>query len=242
MNSSEGPDGLRLDSFLARAGVASRRGAQELIREGRVSVDGTTVTGAGHRVFPGKSDVWVDGREARVLTEYLYLKMHKPRNCLTTVDDPHGRATVMDLLPSDMPRVFPVGRLDFDSSGLLLLTNDGRWAQQVAHPKSGVRRVYRVQVEGCPEAGILRQLREGIRLADGLAAFDAVEILSSAKRDSWLRVVLTEGRHREIRRMMVTVGHPVLAVERISLGQVMLGALKPGEWTHMKTDEIEEFV
>ncbi len=233
---------MRLDSFLARAGAASRRGAQDLISEGRVIVDGCRATGAGHRVFPGRSDVRVDGRAARVPTQHLYLKMHKPRGCLTTTDDPRNRPTVMDLLPSDIPRVFPVGRLDFDSSGLLLLTSDGRWAQRVAHPSSGVRRVYRVRVEGCPDGGLLCQLREGITLADGPAALEGADLLSATEQDSWLRLVLTEGRYREIRRMMATVGHPVISLQRISLGEVTLGELKPGQWEHMRQHEIETLV
>ncbi|MFO8060092.1 MAG: pseudouridine synthase [Bacillota bacterium] len=225
LRSNDAPGEMRLDSFLSRAGVTSRRRAQELIRRGRVSVDGRRVTEAGHRVLPGRSEVRVDGKVARVRQDHLYLKMHKPRGCLTATRDPRNRPTVMGFLPPELPRVFPVGRLDFDSSGLLLLTSDGSWAQRVAHPSSGVRRVYRVRVQGCPGADVLRDLQEGIELADGRAAFDRVQILSQTEEDSHLKVVLGEGRYREIRRMMATVGHPVISVERISLGGVRLGSV-----------------
>lgn len=234
---------LRLDRYLASAGVASRRHSGELIRGGRVRVDGRTVTEPGFYVSPEEADVRFDGRPVRVSGDHVYIKLHKPPGYLTTMDDPRGRPTVMDLLPEFSRRVFPVGRLDLDSSGLLLLTSDGDWAQGIAHPRYRIPRVYEAWVEGCPDGDVLGDLREGIPLADGEASFDGVSILDRDERSgrARLEVTLSEGRYREVRRMMATVGHPVLSLQRVAVGSVRLGDLPSGEWQYMDEREVASF-
>jgi len=237
--------GIRLDKFLADAGEASRRQAKEMIRRAVVKVDGRTVTEPGMRIDTRQSTVSIDGRRISTEVKQVYIKMHKPTGYITSTDDPEGRPTVMDLLPDDLPRVFPVGRLDYHSAGLLFLTNDGDWAQKVAHPAARVCRVYEVWVQGEPEACVLRDLRRGIRLADGPAAFDRVQVLfwenSGPEKRAKLRVVLREGRNREVRRMLATVGHPVIDLKRTALGEVDLADLRPGHWRYMTKEEIRVF-
>lgn len=235
--------GLRLDKYLASAGVASRRASKELVLEGRVSVDGRTVRRPGYIVAVRDADVRLDGRAVRVLQDHVYIKLHKPHGCVTTADDPRGRPTVMDLVSGVSRRVFPVGRLDMDTSGLLLLTSDGDWAQRITHPRYRVRRVYEAWVQGYPSGDVLEDLTDGIPLADGEASFEEVSILDRDGRSdrTRLRLTLSEGRYREIRRMMATVGHPVVSLERTAVGSVRLAGLARGEWQHMKEHEVASF-
>ncbi len=237
--------GERLDKFLAAAGVASRRQAKELIRRGRVTVDAGTVTQPGARIDPGQSCVRLDGRTVCPQLRRVYLKLHKPYGYITTTRDPEGRPTVMDLLPGGLPRIYPVGRLDFHSSGLLILTNDGDWAQRVAHPGREIPRTYEVWVWGSPQEHILRDLRRGITLADGPAVFDRADVVRcdgcGAKKRAQLILQLREGRNREVRRVMATVGHPVISLKRVSFGAVQLGQLRPGEWQYLQQEEVEAF-
>lgn len=220
----------RLQKVLARAGVGSRRACEALIAQGRVQVNGVTVTRLGTRVDPQRDEVRVDGRPIRIRqdVERVYLMMNKPVGVLTTMRDPRGEPTVAELLPAGLPRVFPVGRLDRDSSGLLLFTNDGELAARLLHPRYHVTKTYRVVVEGVPSPQALKHLREGIPLEDGLTAPAQVTLLKKGRGSSTLLVVLREGRKRQVRRMFQWVGHPVLRLERIAFGPLTLKGLPPG--------------
>jgi len=230
-------ESLRLQAFLARAGVASRRGAEELILEGRVTVNGRTAE-IGMKVDPERDTVRFDRRivSARA-TEWIAL--HKPRGYVTTRDDPEGRKTVYDLLPVECRHLFHVGRLDRESTGLILFTNDGETANRLLHPRYGTTKEYRVDVEGRPTAGTLDRLVEGIELEDGTANAVSVESRGQIAPGIYrLIIVLREGRNREVRRMLDAVGHPVRRLYRRCFGPLEIGRLKPGAWRRLSSDEI----
>jgi pseudouridine synthase len=222
---------MRLNAYLARAGVASRRGADELIKAGRVTVNGEP---GQLNTFVGSRDrVEVDGE--RVTAQALtYVLLHKPAGTVTTARDPQGRTTVVDLV--DLPeRVVPVGRLDADTTGALLLTNDGPLAHRLAHPRYGVEKVYEVEVEGRPDAEALRALEEGVDLEDGITAPARVRRLARSR----IELVLHEGRNRQVRRMLETVGYPVRRLHRSGYAGLTLEGLEPGEWRELEPSEVE---
>jgi 23S rRNA pseudouridine2605 synthase len=221
---------VRLNAYLARAGVASRRRADELIRAGRVRVNGAQ--GELNTVV-GKSDVVeVDG--ARVRRQRLaYVLLHKPAGAVTTARDPQGRRTVVELVP-DEPRVVPVGRLDADTTGALLLTNDGDLAHRLAHPRYGVPKVYEAEVEGSPSVDALAWLREGVELDDGVTAPAEARMLGPGR----IELTLHEGRKHQVKRMCETVGHPVRRLHRSRYAGLGLDGLEPGEWRELTADEV----
>lgn len=224
---------MRLQKYLAQAGVASRRAAEELIAAGRVAVNGSVVRVQGTRVDPQQDRVAVDGRDVRPsATEWIAL--HKPAGYVSTRRDPQGRRTLYDLLPRELHSLFYVGRLDADSEGLVLLTNDGDAAHGMLHPRFGVERVYEAAVQGDPPPRVLALLMEGVQLEDGIARALAAERLAPGS----VRLTLTEGRKREVRRMLAAVGHPVRRLRRTRYGPVELGALAPGEWRRLAPHEI----
>jgi 23S rRNA pseudouridine2605 synthase len=226
---------MRLNAFLARAGVASRRRADELIRDGRVRVNGR----AGElNTVVGKHDVVeVDGR--RVARQALaYVLLHKPPGVVTTARDPQGRPTVVELVPPE-PRVVPVGRLDADTTGALLLTNDGDLAHRLAHPRYGVPKVYEADVEGAPSRDALEALREGVELEDGPTAPAGIRILSTSRRRSRVQLTLHEGRKHQVKRMLEAVGHPVRRLHRSRYAGLDLDGLEEGRWRTLTRDEVE---
>ncbi len=226
---------MRLNAFLARAGVASRRGADELVKAGRVTVNGqpgqlNTNVGA-HDV------VEVDGR--RVARQRLaYVLLHKPAGVVTTARDPQGRPTVVDLVPHE-PRVVPVGRLDADTTGTLLLTNDGPLAHRLAHPRYGVDKVYEVDVEGELSEEELRRLAEGVDLDEGRSAPARVRVLPRGKLGAKLELTLHEGRKHQVKRMCAAVGHPVRRLHRSAYAGLTLEGLEPGRWRELEPSEVE---
>ncbi|MDP8992564.1 MAG: rRNA pseudouridine synthase [Actinomycetota bacterium] len=224
--------GERLQKVLARAGFGSRRSCDELIGEGRVLVNGRPAV-VGQRVDPDHDRVEVDGVPVGVRPDLVHYLLNKPRGVVTTARDPQGRPTVVSLVP-DQPRVFPVGRLDADTEGLLVLTNDGELAQRLSHPSFGVEKEYLAEVEGTPSPGALRRLREGVQLEDGLTAPARV----SAPAPGVLRISLHEGRNRQVRRMCEAVGHPVVRLVRTRIGPVADRGLAPGEWRPLSTAEV----
>lgn len=228
---------VRLQAFLARAGVASRRGAEKLIEQGRVTVNGEPAE-LGMKVVPATDVVRVDRRVVRAKpTEWIAL--HKPRGYVTTRDDPSGRKTVYDLLPPGARHLFHVGRLDRDSSGILLFTNDGDIANRLLHPSFGTTKEYRVDVEGIPDDQTLRRLVEGIELEDGFAQAELVIPQGPIGKDEFrLTLVLREGRNREVRRMLDAIGHPVRRLFRRAFGPITVGRLKPGKWRELTREEI----
>lgn len=232
------PGAERLQKLLARAGFASRRAAEKLILGGRVTVNGEVVRELGTRADAAVDDVRLDGERLRDERK-LYLALHKPTGFVTTLDDPHGRPTVRDLMPKGAERVFPVGRLDFATAGLLLLTNDGELAARLLHPRYGVPRVYRAKVSGRPTPGVLANLRRGVRLEDGVTGPAEVEVDESLPNKTWLRITVREGKRREVRRMCDAVGLPVDKLLRVSFGPVQLGDLRPGEGRSLAPIEIE---
>lgn len=235
---------MRLQKFIARAGLASRRGAEDLIREGRVRVNGAVVTEMGVKVEPGDR-VEVDGRPVSPEAP-VWVMLHKPAGYVTTRDDPQGRPTVYDLLPARFSGLFHVGRLDLDSEGLLLLTNEGGVANRLMHPSYEVDRVYRVDVVGAVDRGTIRTLTTGVTLDDGRARAHRVTVLkeeaarggAGAAPHTRLRVVMREGRKREVRRMFDAVGHPVRRLVRERLGPIELGGLGAGKWRELTAAEV----
>lgn len=219
----------RLQKLLARAGLGSRRACEEIIRAGRVTVNGQTVTKLGVQASPD-DDIRVDGRAISLPEEHVYLALNKPPGYVTTRDDPQGRPTVMDLVPEDLrPRIFPVGRLDQDTTGLLLLTDDGELAQRLTHPSHHVPKEYLADVEGTPGESALRRLRSGIELEDGPTQPAEVMLVATGGGESRLRVTLAEGRNRQVRRMFAAIGHPVRRLKRVAMGPLGLGELSLGE-------------
>jgi pseudouridine synthase len=225
---------MRLNAFLARAGVASRRRADELIAAGRVRVNGRP--GLLHTVVGPRDVVELDGR--RVAPERLaHVLLHKPAGVVTTARDPHGRPTVVELVPSE-PRVVPVGRLDRDTTGALLLTNDGGLAHRLAHPRYEVPKVYEAEVEGVTDRAALAALREGVELDDGRTAPAGVRLLRRRDRSSVLELTLHEGRKHQVKRMCEAVGHPVRQLHRSRYAGLGVGDLRPGESRALSADEV----
>ncbi len=230
----------RLQKVLAARGVASRRAAEELILEGRVSVDGRVVTELGTKVDPTRAEIRVGGRVLKQ-PRAIYLVLNKPRGYITTASDPEGRRTIFDLLdPTELrERVYPVGRLDMDSEGLLLLTNDGEFANHVAHPRYRLDKEYNALVEGSPAPGALAQLARGGFLIDGGRTSPAdVSIIGHEAGGTWLRVVIHEGRKRQVRRMMEDIGHPVRRLRRVRLGPVTLAGLPAATYRPLSPEEL----
>jgi len=238
-------EGERLARFLARAGVASRRRAEDLIAAGRVQVNGVTVTTQGTRIDPTSDIVTVDSSPVAA-ARFVYVMLHKPTGYITTASDPRGRPTVLALLPDELLRlrVYPVGRLDIDTSGLLLLTNDGDFAQHIAHPRYAQEKVYHALVRGSPSEETLEQVRRGVefREDDGRVHRSApakVQRLRRAGDNCWLSLAIHEGRKRQVRRMMASVGHPVLELRRVSIGPVSLADLAAGKWRYLTDKEVK---
>ena len=225
-------EGERLQKVLARVGVASRRASEELIESGRVTVNGQ-VAHLGQRVDPAADAIAVDGVAVSAAPGLVYYLLNKPRGVVTTAADPEGRRTVVDLVPPD-PRVYPVGRLDADSEGLIVLTNDGGLAHRMAHPSYGLDKEYLVEVEGAPSPAALRRLREGVDLEDGRTAPARVSQVAPGA----LRIVIHEGRNRQVRRMCDAVGHPVRRLVRSRIGPVADRSLPPGRWRPLTTAEV----
>jgi pseudouridine synthase len=229
------PAATRLNLFLARAGVASRRGADALIAAGRVAVDGT-VAGPGTQVGAGQR-VTLDGQPVGTAERHVYVLLHKPAGVVTTAKDERGRPTVLDLVRTRQ-RVFPVGRLDLTTTGLLLLTNDGELASRLTHPRHQVPKTYHALVSGFPDAAALTRLREGVDLEDGRTAPAEVRVIGRDPSGLALEIVLHEGRNRQVRRMCEAVGHPVRRLRRVAYGPLRLGELGPGASRRLTTREV----
>lgn len=226
----------RLQKVMARAGIGSRRNCEELIAAGRVQIDGRTVTELGTKVSPGQQ-VTVDGTPLGN-TRLVHYVVNKPVGVVSTNNDPAGRPRVIDLLPQVNERLFTVGRLDMSSEGLILVTNDGELANRLAHPRFGVEKTYLVQVAGSPSAEVIANLRRGVHLAEGLARATQVRIKKSLTHSALLEIVLSEGKNREIRRILAKVGHKVLRLKRIAIGPIRLAQLPSGEYRPLTPDEL----
>lgn len=240
-NIPEQPFPMRLQKFLARAGVASRRGSEDLMTAGRVSVNGEVVTELGSKIDPKVDVVRVDGNEVHLEDGSVYLMLNKPAGYLTTMDDPQGRPCVVSLVPTKRyPGLYPVGRLDKDTTGLLLFTTDGDMGQRLLHPKHHVEKTYHAHVEGVPTEDDLERLREGIMLADGMTAPARVHLLDE-RRDgtSDLEIVIHEGRKRQVKRMCSAINHSVIELHRTKFGPLELRDVDEGSWRLLTDEEMK---
>jgi pseudouridine synthase len=230
---------VRLQKILSQAGIASRRAAEALIAEGRVTVNGATVREMGTKADPAADDVRVDGRRIKGPERHRYILLNKPSGYVTTRSDPQRRPTVLDLLRGVREYVYPVGRLDYDTEGLLLLTNDGDLAARLTHPRHGVERTYEARVAGVPDERDLERLRTGIPLEGRRTLPAAVDLVTRGRSaESVLRITIREGRNRQVRRMCEAVGHPLRALRRTRIGPLVDRRLQPGQWRELTEQEI----
>ncbi|HET6421200.1 MAG TPA: pseudouridine synthase [Geobacteraceae bacterium] len=228
----------RLQKILASAGVASRREAEQIIASGRVSVNGVIVSEMGFKADPESDVITFDGKRVSPGTPKIYIMLYKPAGYVTTMKDPQGRQIVTDLLKDVKARVFPVGRLDYNTEGLLLLTNDGAWANALAHPRHEVEKEYRVRVRGKVSPAQIRQIAEGVVLEDGKTAPAVVKIIKESDNNTWLSVSIHEGRYRQVRRMCEAVNLQVVRLKRHRYGFLDLGKLKSGEYRILTESEV----
>jgi len=236
---SEKKNGVRLNKFLAEAGVTSRRKADALIQAGRVRVDGRVVREPGARIDPHRQRVEVDGQPL-LPPPKVYFLFYKPKGYLTALSDPHGRPTIKTFLKAIPFRVFPVGRLDKDTEGLLLLTNDGELANRLLHPRHGILRVYQAKVKGHPEeSSLTRLLKEGIEVEGRRVFPKAIKLLGRGRKSTTFEVVVGEGRKREVRKLFAAIGHPVFALKRVRFGPLKLTGLRPGEIRPLSAGELQ---
>ncbi len=233
---SDAPEGVRLQKVLAEAGIGSRRACEDLINAGRVTVDGVVAV-IGRRVDPETAAIELDGVPVPTRAGLVHYLLNKPVRVVSTVTDPEGRPTVVDLVPAE-PRVYPIGRLDRDTEGLLILTNDGELTNRLTHPRYGVEKEYLAEVEGEPSRATLRRLREGVALDDGVTAPARVALASGQSGTSVLTIVIHEGRNRQVRRMCEAVGHPVLRLVRTRIGPLADRTLAPGQYRALTAAEV----
>jgi pseudouridine synthase len=229
---------IRLNKFLSKTGVASRREADRLIAEGRIAVNNEIIQTLGAKIDDQKDAVTIDGKRVKSEHQFLYLILNKPPGFLVTLKDPLQRPTILDLIPNLKSRVFPVGRLDLDSEGLLLLTNDGELANRLMHPRYGIKKVYLVNVKNIPEPSRLQLLEKGIRIDGKKTAPAKVRLLKSGSKSALVRIELREGRKREVRKMFEAIGHPVRELKRIQFAELNLKNLKRGHWRYLTPTEI----
>lgn len=228
---------IRLQKYLAQCGVASRRGAEQIIRDGRVAVNGVVVTEMGTKLKKNEK-VTVDGKVVKPEKNKYYILLNKPSGVLSSVKDDRGRECVVNLIEGVDARLYPVGRLDYDTTGLLLLTNDGDFMQKVTHPSFEIWKTYRAVVKGVPTETDVKRFAEGLMLDDGKTLPAVLDVVGYKGNNAIVEVSIREGRNRQVRRMMERIGHPVNSLTRISFGSLELGDLKPGKWRHVRPEEI----
>lgn len=231
---------IRLNKFLSQAGIASRREADRMIAEGRVKVNARVVYELGIKVDAARDRVEVNGRKVKREIDLIYVLLNKPPGYLVTLKDPFGRPTVKDLMPLLKKRVFPVGRLDYESQGALLLTNDGELAHRLAHPKYKVLKTYLVKVSGDPQEAALAKLAKGVFIEGKRTAPAKISRLTQRSGQGLLKIEIHEGRKREIRKMCEAVGHPVIELKRTSFAGLQLESLRPGQWRFLKASEVQK--
>ena len=229
----------RLQKILSQAGIASRRASEQLMLDGRVTVNGATVRELGTKADAGHDDIRVDGRRIRIAQVHRYILLNKPRGYVTTRSDPQRRPTVVGLLAGVREYIYPVGRLDFDSEGLLILTNDGDLAARLTHPRYEVPRIYEARVLGVPDARDLARLSKGVPLAGRRTAPAGVQLRVSRAGEATLLITVREGRNRQVRNMCDAIGHPVTNLKRIAIGPIRDTRLKPGQWRELTQTEIK---
>ncbi|OYO22100.1 MFS transporter [Enemella dayhoffiae] len=233
-------EGVRLQKVLAQAGIASRRAAEQLIDEGRVEVNGNVVIEQGTRVDPERDTIRVDGSRIPPARRHVYLALNKPARVISTMDDPEGRADLSEFLPRNVPRLFHVGRLDGETTGLLLMTNDGDLAQRLSHPSYEIAKVYLAEVSGVMDNAAIKRLEKGVKLEDGFVRPDKVKLVSRSPHTerTMLEITLHSGANRVVRRLMDAIGFPVRKLSRIAFGPVRLGRLPLGETRELTREEL----
>lgn len=229
---------MRLAKYLADAGIASRRKAEELIVEGRVRVNGAQVLEKGYVIIPGEDKVEFDGRLIEK-EESIYILLNKPAGFISSVHDPQGRPTVLDLLKEITQRVYPVGRLDYDTEGILLLSNDGEFSNLMTHPRYEMTKTYQALVQGKPGEKALRMLREGLELEDGRTAPAEVQVLNEYEDKARLKIKIHEGRKRQVKRMCAAAGHPLIKLKRTAIENLTLQGVDPGEYRLLTPEEVQ---
>jgi len=223
---------------MAQCGVASRRKCEEMIRSGQVAVNGVTVLDMGVKIDPERDEVFVNGKKVYMEERYVYIMLNKPRGYITTVKDQYNRPTVMELVDQVCERVYPIGRLDYESEGLLLLTNDGNMAFYLTHPRHQIEKEYIVRVNGFPSPQDLDKLRYGIDIGGFVTSPAKVSVVKYNKQSTTIKIVIREGKNRQIRRMFDAIGYKVTYLKRIRIGSIELGDLKPGEWRYLTNKEV----
>lgn len=229
---------VRLNKYIADCGIASRRKADELILHNKIMVNQILISEPGFRIDPEKDIVWVDGKEIKPESKKVYILLNKPVGYVTTSKDQFGRKTVLGLVETEY-RIYPVGRLDYDTSGLLILTNDGELANRIMHPKFKIDKTYLAEVLGLVTESELNNLRNGIIIDDFKTSPAIVKKISENKNSTSVRITIHEGRNRQVRKMCEAVGHKVITLQRISLGNISLGNLKVGQWRNLTEKEVE---
>jgi len=228
---------MRLQKYLANAGIASRRKCEELISKGKVSVNGQVVTALGTKVNPDDK-ICYEGKLVKSNAKLVYIMLHKPEGVITSASDPHNRPIVLDFVKDINARLFPVGRLDYDSSGLLLLTNDGELAQKLTHPRHSIPKTYIAKLGGIPDAAALRAFREGLIIDEGAKTAPAkIKILKKIPPGCNVQITITEGRNRQVRKMCEKIACPVLSLKRVTMGELKLGGLQKGEYRYLTKAE-----
>ena len=235
----EKPVEVRLQKFLADTGIASRRKAEEYILQGKVKVNGQVVTNLGTKINPDKDVILYNEKKVEIKEKKVYLLLNKPENYVTTVNDQFNRPTVIDLLHSVKERVYPVGRLDYNTSGLLLLTNDGELTYKITHPKHHIDKVYLATVKGVPGEASLNKLRRGVVIDDYKTAPAKVKMIRTSSNSATLQITIHEGRNRQVRKMCEAIGHPVISLKRIAIGEILLGDLPVGKFRSLTQKEID---
>jgi 23S rRNA pseudouridine2605 synthase len=232
----------RLQKLISQAGLASRRAAEELILAGRVTVNGAVVTELGSKADPAVDTITVDGKPVKPVSNHLHILLNKPAGFMTTLDDPEGRKLVTDLLPDIKERVYPVGRLDYNTEGLLLLTNDGDWANKLMHPRHEIEKEYHIRVRGKVHKSQIDQLEAGVMLDDRPTAPATVRLIKDGEHNDWLSITIHEGRNRQVRRMCEAVSLSVVRLKRVRYGMLELGALKPGLYRNLTESEVRDLL
>lgn len=231
---------VRLQKYLAHCGIASRRKCEEFIQAGRVKVDGDTVDHPGVKIIPGRHKITFDGQPVTLSNTYEYYLLNKPAGYVTTLSDPQGRPVVRSLLKDINSRLFPVGRLDLDTEGALILTNDGQFAQKVQHPSFETNKTYEAVIRGHIKQKTIGLLEKGIMLEKKITAPAKIQVLDRKGKNSTIRITIHEGRKRQVRKMFGTVGHPVIHLKRIAYGRLQLGSLPPGHYRKLDRKELKK--
>ncbi len=231
---------IRLQKFIAQCGVASRRKAEELIIAGRIAIDGVIVREMGTSVIPGKNKISFDGKLLKIEEQYVYYLLNKPKGYITTLADPQGRPLVTSLIKDDTTRLFPVGRLDLDTEGALILTNDGELAQKIQHPSHGIDKTYEALVKGCPKKDQIERLKRGIFLEGKMTAPAAVSVAARVGTNCLMVITIHEGRKRQVKKMFGFIGHPVIHLKRTAYGKLSLGQLALGAYRQLNPSELNK--